>query len=149
MEVLPSQLSCLCTLEPRACRNNQHRQKFKHSLTLLCKIQKPGEPLFSPVLTRPSAASPPAQWGHCSPRPAAGCVGIRCKWGEKGFAPQAWSQGCQPLPRSSGSSWVGVTCVGIALSWASSSLSSCHRSFPSSQRREKDWSLFSWKFQSN
>lgn len=50
-------------------RNNRHRQEFEHSLTLSCKIQNFGEPLFFP---RPSAASPPAQQGQSSPRPAAG-----------------------------------------------------------------------------
>lgn len=104
-------------------RNNWHRHKSKHSLTLPCKIQKSGEPLFFTVLTRPAAAS---QRGHCSPRAAAGprwAARGQMEMGEKGFAPQEWSQDCQPLPESS---W------GCPLFW-----SLCHRSFPWPSHREE------------
>lgn len=114
--MLPSQLSCLCTLctrlEPRTCSAAQEQpapagiQTFSDSFTQNPKIW--GASLLSKAT---SSISPRAAAGHGA---RLGCPGISCKWG---LAPQACSQGYQ----------VGVTCVTNALCWA---LSSCHRSCP-------------------
>lgn len=156
--MLSSQLSCLCMLctrlEPRAGSAAQEQpaqagiRTFSDSFVQNPKLW--GASLLPEAISSISTCPAGTELSRTSSRTQGvlGCPGIRCKWGEKGLAPRAWSQGCQLLPRGQGGAgWVSpvlaLPCVGPCLR----ATDPAHG--PSFQRGEKDWSLFSWKFQSN